>query len=332
MEEDIDNETLQAQIDLSLSYAQNLVSSWVKPSTNSKPTKNSKQALEAELKEYMRRPPRLGVGAPIPEVAASSSRDTERLKSHLSGKGSKRTRGDDDNEPGSKQLSDNEEDSRGASTKKKARIDPFEASSKKKKKEKEAPKPPTPPPPEKKITAKETSTEEAGKSEDVLQTSEPVSPPVSSSKRKKKHKNKNPLQVGAGSESLPVPNSSKASPVIENVNGHINDSSIPKSRQAVPQNGKAWPAMEPIDISLLTSTPASPASHAHDHHGRAAQLQNSPPLLKGPILNLTGPPPSPSDNEESGEDNEPGTGSPSSPKKKRRRRKKKKSLLGGPRS
>jgi hypothetical protein len=56
MEEDIDTEALQAQIDLSLSYAQNLVSSWVKPST--KPTKNSSRALEAELKEYMRRPPR----------------------------------------------------------------------------------------------------------------------------------------------------------------------------------------------------------------------------------------------------------------------------------
>lgn len=56
MEEDIDNETLQAQIDLSLSFAQNLVASWVKPSN--KPSKNSSRALEAELKEYMRRPPR----------------------------------------------------------------------------------------------------------------------------------------------------------------------------------------------------------------------------------------------------------------------------------
>lgn len=56
MEEDIDNETLQAQIDLSLSFAQNLVSSWVKPAKN--PTKNSSRALEAELKEIMRRPPR----------------------------------------------------------------------------------------------------------------------------------------------------------------------------------------------------------------------------------------------------------------------------------
>lgn len=55
-EEEIDNETLQAQIDLSLSFAQNLVSSWVKPAL--KPTKNSSRALEAELKEYMRRPPR----------------------------------------------------------------------------------------------------------------------------------------------------------------------------------------------------------------------------------------------------------------------------------
>ncbi|KAJ7178949.1 hypothetical protein C8R46DRAFT_1323153 [Mycena filopes] len=99
MEEEIDNETLQAQIDLSLSFAQNLVSSWVKPAKT--PSKNSSRALEAELKEIMH----LESARPIPEVAISS-RETERLKSHLSGK--KRARGEDD-EAGAKQVSDNEE-------------------------------------------------------------------------------------------------------------------------------------------------------------------------------------------------------------------------------
>jgi hypothetical protein len=54
-EDEIDTEALQAQIDLSMSFAQNLVSSWVKPS--SKITNRSRD-VEDELKEYMRRPPR----------------------------------------------------------------------------------------------------------------------------------------------------------------------------------------------------------------------------------------------------------------------------------
>jgi hypothetical protein len=53
-EDDLDTEALQAQIDLSMSFAQDLVSSWVKPYKTSSKPKN----FEDELKEYMRRPPR----------------------------------------------------------------------------------------------------------------------------------------------------------------------------------------------------------------------------------------------------------------------------------
>jgi hypothetical protein len=157
---------------------------------------------------------------------ATSSRETERLKSHLSGKGSKRTRGDDDNDPASKQLSDAEEDSRGASIKKKARIDPFEAGRKKKKKD--APTLPTPrlTSLEQRTVVKEISTEKTT-SEDVPRTSEPSSPTNSPSKRKKKkHKNKNPLQLDTESESMHGPN--KTLP--ENVNGH-SGSSIPEGAE-----------------------------------------------------------------------------------------------------
>lgn len=55
-DEDIDAETLQAQIDLSLSVANSLVSSWMKPSKKPKTLPN--ENLEMELKEHMRRPPR----------------------------------------------------------------------------------------------------------------------------------------------------------------------------------------------------------------------------------------------------------------------------------
>ncbi|KAJ7682599.1 hypothetical protein DFH06DRAFT_1464273, partial [Mycena polygramma] len=278
MEEDIDNETLQAQIDLSLSFAQNLVSSWVKPST--KPTKSSSRALEAELKEYMRRPARLGVGAPIPEVA-SSSRETERLKSHLSGKGGKRARGDDDDGPAAKQLSDNEEESRGASIKKKARVDPFEASSKKKKKAAPVPPPHSPPLPEPKSLAKEPHPEQTV-SEDVALTPASLSP--SKRAKKKKHKNKSHPEFVVDSGPLPGP----SKPRLENADNEFNDSPVHKSVEASP-------VTEAIDISLIVSAPASPTVLAH-------RSQKNSPLLKGPLLNLTGPPPS---DDESGEEAEP---------------------------
>ena len=54
-EDDIDTETLQAQIDLSMSFAQNLVSSWIK---QPRKLSNRNWDVETELKEHMRRPPR----------------------------------------------------------------------------------------------------------------------------------------------------------------------------------------------------------------------------------------------------------------------------------
>jgi len=55
-EDSVDIEALQAQIDLSMSFAQNLVSSWVKPHKLAKSSRN--KDLERELSDYMRRPPR----------------------------------------------------------------------------------------------------------------------------------------------------------------------------------------------------------------------------------------------------------------------------------
>ncbi|KAF7301854.1 hypothetical protein MIND_00751300 [Mycena indigotica] len=127
MEDDIDGDALQAQIDLSLSFAQSLAASWVTPSA-----KNQKQktgALEAELKEHMRRPPRLGVGADVPAVS-TAARDAQKLKSKLSGK---RARGEDP-DTGNSNDNPDEDDVRGASAKKKARTDPFGDNNKKQKK------------------------------------------------------------------------------------------------------------------------------------------------------------------------------------------------------
>ena len=55
-EDDIDVETLQAQIDLSMSFAKNLVSSWIQPHRIQ--SNSYKKDLEKELSEYMQRPAR----------------------------------------------------------------------------------------------------------------------------------------------------------------------------------------------------------------------------------------------------------------------------------
>lgn len=55
-EDNIDTEALQAQIDLSMSFAQTLVSSWLKPQKAS--TFSRKRNFEEELRDHMHRPPR----------------------------------------------------------------------------------------------------------------------------------------------------------------------------------------------------------------------------------------------------------------------------------
>lgn len=52
-EDSIDPEALQAQIDLSMSFAQNLVCSWIGPQQLPR-----RKDLEKEINEYIKRPPR----------------------------------------------------------------------------------------------------------------------------------------------------------------------------------------------------------------------------------------------------------------------------------
>ncbi len=55
---DIDTETLQAQIDLSMAYAQNLIASWLPTSGPMSLSSSRTGAAEAELQALLRRPPR----------------------------------------------------------------------------------------------------------------------------------------------------------------------------------------------------------------------------------------------------------------------------------
>ncbi|KAG0709816.1 hypothetical protein DFH29DRAFT_16085 [Suillus ampliporus] len=125
-DDDIDTETLQAQINMSMSFAEDLVSSWIKPAHKAN---LSKSAVDAQklLDEQLRRPPRLGVGAPIPESSATA-RDAARLKHQLIGKGKKRAP-EDDNTLKTDHHSEDEE-RRGGAIRKKTKLDPFAGRSK----------------------------------------------------------------------------------------------------------------------------------------------------------------------------------------------------------
>lgn len=59
-DDDIDLETLQAQIDMSLAFTQELVASWIKPIAGSSSHAQSKGSADAEkeLEQLLRRPPR----------------------------------------------------------------------------------------------------------------------------------------------------------------------------------------------------------------------------------------------------------------------------------
>ncbi|KZT72548.1 hypothetical protein DAEQUDRAFT_590009 [Daedalea quercina L-15889] len=120
-DEDIGLEALQAQVDMSMAFTQSLVSSWLKPTEGKLPSSKARGNQEKELEEYMKRPPRLGVGAAISESTSLLSRDSARLKSKLSASaGKKRTREED--VPVDTLLSDDEEESKASVIKKKAKL------------------------------------------------------------------------------------------------------------------------------------------------------------------------------------------------------------------
>ncbi|KAF7292315.1 hypothetical protein HMN09_01215200 [Mycena chlorophos] len=337
LDQDIDTDALQAQIDLSLSYAQNLASSWVKPSKKS-PAKNSNEAIEAELKEYMRRPPRLGVGADIPAVS-NSSRDAERLKSRLSGKNNKRAR-DEGDEPESKDVGDDDEDGgRGASSKKKARLDPFAGLGKKKRKEPvvEAPKPKSPSP---------DPDPEAGS--DVEAPARAASEDSKSKKKRKRLQNKNkdgateqhiaPLdgQVASLPSALvavvepakpsPKPKSPSPEPDPE-VDSDVEESQSSKKRKRHKNKGKNRAVEQltaPLDeeVSSKQSSPvasAAPATVGVIAPKSSVATKLSPDV---PLLFLNGPPP-----EDDSGDEAPGLDPDASKKKRKRKKKKKKHSL-----
>lgn len=295
-EDEIDTEALQAQIDLSMSFAQNLVTSWVKPSRK---LPSRSRDIEVELKEYMRRPPRLGVGAPIPRTQ-SLSNETARLKGRLIGKGAKRSREIEEDVEKNSSDTGNDEESRARAIKKKAKVDPFTSIKKKRRKSAHDSNPATSRPPSSQI-----DTEISEQAEVIGMITEVDvrggDRQLLSPERRSLHNETasgRQLSPARSPTSLARSDAAYAATTPENFPANGSPAASPKVLQAV-------------DISF-TATPLVLPSRR--------QLSQSAEIFKQPVLNL-GPL---SGEDSSDEEGKPRPSAPSSPKKKRRRRKKKK--------
>jgi hypothetical protein len=133
---DVDTESLQAQIDMSMSFAHDLVTSWIKPTHLAQLRSSAVNATQI-LEEELRRPPRLGVGTSIP-TAPPLAHEASKLKRRL-GKNGAKNEGVVESQPQDPSKSDDEEH-KGRPSKRKTKADPFrhEGSKKKRKAESEA--------------------------------------------------------------------------------------------------------------------------------------------------------------------------------------------------
>ncbi|KAJ1309028.1 hypothetical protein OPQ81_004709 [Rhizoctonia solani] len=125
---DVDPETIQSTVDMSLSLAFSLVQSWMPPASST-PLDQSVIQSRKKLEEYMRRPPRLGVGTPIPTAqhAQPTHHETQKLKNRLVGSGAARRKAEEEaklngggsKRPGNNSDEEDESESRASAMKKK---------------------------------------------------------------------------------------------------------------------------------------------------------------------------------------------------------------------
>ncbi|KAF8269066.1 hypothetical protein EI94DRAFT_1785562 [Lactarius quietus] len=299
---DIDTETLQAQIDLAMAQTQNLIASWL-PGPSGSLTQSSSRAAEAEaeLQVLLRRPPRLGVGAPIPEThAPAQARLVQKLQ-----RGNNRTpetaNGDTlhvKKEEGREESS--EEESRIGATRKRTIIDPFEAARKKRRKRRKE--------------AEEIGDATQGTGEGRQTSGEGMmdafDATVGPTPQKKKKKKKSRLLEGHDGE-----------PRTANVIVPPNDGPLRQSLQETSE-GKT-PLRQEFRGGLSEASDTTPSSSATFPTSPAPfpglPIQRSPicaenaTILFPPILNLAGPP----SMRPEGNENQPH-------KKRRRKRRKKK--------
>ncbi|THH12254.1 hypothetical protein EW145_g99 [Phellinidium pouzarii] len=326
----IDLEVFQAQVDLSMALTNELVSSWIHPSLKSSSVARS---TEKELQELLQRPPRLGVGASLPESATTSARENTKLKNKLTGKDKKRSREDVEEAVNKKDGSD-EEDEEGrkgeASTKRSAEgsislsggiilkdgLAPGSAL------ETSAPKGVA--------VSSNTTFQDKNESSDrtgQLNTTRDAFSPSIRKKKKKKKKKQADLVDGA---------------VEPFGSGLANDANVEKSVDETGQIDMEWTGFDdsvlhamdidtgPVKEKKDTRSEEQSKNLSPNHKGKEAKTATpskpksssatqyiSPAHVGLPLLNLHGPPPSDADDE---------SVHSSSPKKRRRRRRKNKWL------
>ncbi|KAG9317480.1 hypothetical protein JVU11DRAFT_1682 [Chiua virens] len=119
-EDDVDLESLQAQIDTTMSFAHNLVTSWIKPTHLAQFRSSGADATQI-LEEDLRRPPRLGVGASIPTTSLMIH-EASKLRRKLGKKGAKN---EGVRELQTQDPPKSDEEHKGRPAKRKVKADPF---------------------------------------------------------------------------------------------------------------------------------------------------------------------------------------------------------------
>ncbi|OCH92171.1 hypothetical protein OBBRIDRAFT_833641 [Obba rivulosa] len=310
-EDDIDVEALQAQVDMSMAFTENLVASWMKSSHAKLPSSKKRGNEEKELEEYMRRPPRLGVGAAPSESMSTFGRDTARLKGKLTSASKKRAR--EEEQLAAKAPSDDEEESRAGAIRKKHKIDPFAGPSKNKNKK------------------GKLTTDTLLK---PLQVPARVLPPTSTPARRNGAAVNNPdePETGAGVQSSPTaaslpadvstpPSSKKKKKHKKNVGADVTEEAVLAPHAAghedeetnAPREGQSERSPKTECIPSPPKREATPPPAKAATHVTNPLPKPNTAKLAIPLLNLAGPPPEPN--------------SPESPQKKRRRKKKKKTVM-----
>ncbi|EIN10886.1 hypothetical protein PUNSTDRAFT_132949 [Punctularia strigosozonata HHB-11173 SS5] len=117
-DEEVNAEMLQAQIDMAMSFTHELVSSWIKPSAGSK---RKRASAQHELEAIMKRPARLGVGAPTSDGSSLLNRDAARLKGRLTASGVQKRPSNLEVSHSRQGHEDDSEDSRAGAIRKKAK-------------------------------------------------------------------------------------------------------------------------------------------------------------------------------------------------------------------
>lgn len=288
-EDDIDVETLQAQVDMSMAFTHNLVSSWMTPSKGKLPSSSSHLNDEKELEEYMRRPPRLGVGAAIPESTSMFGRDAARLKNKLTGNNAKK-RGRDEDRDVVVIPSDDEDESRASVVKKKARVDVFAKEGKGKKAKKDAFSGPST------SKAQVTSPKASHSNQNVEVAARPHTPDP------------------ADGERSPSPASRDQASPKKKKNKHrvidLTESPAPSPRKTPAEQVADGPSKMSLSANRHEGDVDANRSSSKPDQAKLFKPFGGPPI---PLLNLSGPPANTAED-----------ASPASPKKKRRRKKKKK--------